>query len=167
MAQLTAITCDTQAIYDGGMARPRRRNAKAGPARQARRSGCPISIALELLGDPWSLLIVRDLTFGGPRTFKDFRAAGEGIATNVLTDRLRRLEAYGIIARRRDETDRRRIAYRLTAKGIDLAPVLVELVVWSAAHEETAAPSTTIQTIKRDRDGYLRGLRDEWEKRES
>src|SRR5438445_831040 len=91
-----------------------------------RRSACPLNATLEVLGDRWSLLIVRDLIFKGRTTYKDFLAGGEGIATNVLADRLRRLEAEGVIGKGRDAADARRLVYRLTAKGLALAPVLVD-----------------------------------------
>ena len=120
-----------------------------------RRSGCPISIALELLGDSWSLLIVRDLMFKGLRTFNEFLDSGEGIATNVLADRLRRLESGGIVEKRPDPNDGRRVLYRLTRKGIDLAPVLVELVVWSATYERTEAPLELARQMKANREAFI------------
>src|SRR5206468_3132257 len=101
------------------------------------RSGCPVSVSLEIFGDRWSLLIIRDLMVRGFRTFKDFQGSGEGIATNILTDRLHKLEASGIITAEVEETDARRVNYRLTGKGIDLAPVLLDLFIWGARHEET------------------------------
>ena len=125
-----------------------------------RRSDCPISIALELLGDPWSLLIIRDLTFKGRGTFSEFQNAEEGIATNILSERLARLEGGGIITRHRDAEDGRRVVYRLTDKGLDLAPVLVELVLWSARHEDTDAPPAIVRAMRRDREGFLRELRE-------
>lgn len=132
----------------------------------SRRSGCPISIALELLGDSWSLLIVRDLMFKGRRTFNEFLAGGEGIASNILADRLRRLEASGIVVRRADPSDRRRSLYKLTHKGIDLAPVLIELVVWSASHEVTDAPPEVVRQMREGRRSFLARLRRQvdWER---
>lgn len=121
------------------------------------RSACPISLALELLGDPWTLLVVRDVMFKGRHTFADLQAGGEGIASNVLTDRLARLEAAGVLTRTPSPTDARRYIYRLTDKGIALAPVMVELVLWSAAHEETAAPERELRAM-RDRATFLAGL---------
>lgn len=126
------------------------------------RSQCPISVALEMLGDAWSLLIVRDLMFRGRRTFNDFLNGGEGIASNILADRLARLEESGILTKRRDKDDARRFVYRLTAKGIDLAPVLVELVQWSARHEETDAPPHVLRAMRRDRDRFLAQVRAAW-----
>lgn len=127
------------------------------------RSGCPISIALEMLGDAWSLLIVRDLMFKGRRTYNDFLDGGEGIASNILADRLRKLEDAGIIEKRRDRSDARRFVYRLTEKGIDLAPVLVELVIWSARHEATDAPPLVVRAMRSDRGSVIANVRKLWE----
>jgi DNA-binding HxlR family transcriptional regulator len=127
-------------------------------SRSPRRSDCPLNIALEMLGDRWSLLIVRDILFKGFRTFKEFLTAGEGIASNILTDRLRRLEADGILARGAGD-DGRVVVYRLTEKGLDLAPALVEIILWSDRHEDTAAPPATIREMHADRDAYVAALR--------
>lgn len=127
-----------------------------------RRSGCPISIALELFGDSWTLLVVRDLMFKGIDTFGGFLSAGEGIATNILSDRLMRLEDGGIIERRRDEADGRRLRYGLTRKGIELAPVLVELVLWSARHEDTDAPAETVSAMSRDPSAFAESVITRW-----
>ncbi|MBI5718767.1 MAG: helix-turn-helix transcriptional regulator [Burkholderiales bacterium] len=133
------------------------------PTARDQRSGCPISIALELLGDAWSLLIVRDLMFKERRTYKDFLEGGEGIASNILADRLRRLEAAAIVRKQRDPADARSFVYRLTAKGIDLAPVLVELVIWSARHEVTDAPPSVVKTMRNDRTGFIADVRKRWQ----
>ena len=119
-----------------------------GKLRSNCRSGCPVSVSLEIFGDPWSLLIVRDLMVRGYRTFKEFHQAGEGIATNILADRLRKLEAAEIIVAEAMAADGRRVNYRLTEKGIDLAPVLLELLIWGARHEKTEAPYAAIETWK-------------------
>ena len=127
---------------------PRKRKSK-------RRSGCPVSVSLDLLGDRWSLLIIRDLMVRGYRTFKEFEESGEGIATNILTDRLRKLKSTGIITTQVDETDGRKVNYRLTQKGIDLAPVLLELVIWGARHENTEASCALIENMARNRDSLV------------
>jgi DNA-binding HxlR family transcriptional regulator len=127
----------------------------------ARRSGCPISISLEIFGDRWSLLVVRDLMFKGLRTFREFGAAGERIATNVLADRLERLDRAGIIVRATDPADGRRIVYQLTRKGMELAPVLVEMVLWAARHEDTEAPATTLHAMQ-DRASFIDALWVQW-----
>jgi DNA-binding HxlR family transcriptional regulator len=129
---------------------------------QQPRSGCPISIALNLIGDPWTLLIVRDLMFKGAKNFQDFLSAGEGIASNVLTDRLSRLEANGILHKERDASDARRFSYRLTEKGIDLAPLLVELVLWSTSYEKTDAPPEVMRVMTTNRAGFLAQVRAAW-----
>lgn len=129
---------------------------------QSRRSSCPISVSLEIFGDRWSLLIVRDLMFKGLKTFGEFAAAGEGIATNMLADRLGRLEAAGIIARTPDHEDARKVVYRLTRKGMDLAPVLIEMVLWAAGHEDTDAPPETVRAMRKDRAGFVAALEERW-----
>jgi DNA-binding HxlR family transcriptional regulator len=132
-----------------------------------RRSGCPVSISLELLGDRWSLLIVRDLMVRGLRTFKEFHESGEGIASNILADRLRRLEEVGIVTTETVEGDARRIHYRLTQRGIDLAPVLLELLVWGASHERSSAPPALVEQMRNNRDAFLAEVRRRWRERDS
>jgi DNA-binding HxlR family transcriptional regulator len=137
-----------------------------GKPNSKRRSGCPVSISLEILGDRWSLLIVRDLMVRGYRTFRDFQKSGEGISTNILADRLRRLEARGIIVSEREDMDRRRVNYRLTEKGIDLAPVLLDLLIWGARHEETRVPCALIEKMAKDREQVLAEVRRRWRDRD-
>lgn len=131
-----------------------------------RRSGCPVSISLEIFGDRWSLLIVRDLMVRGFRTFKEFQESGEGIATNILTDRLQKLEAAAIIDAEAAETDGRKVQYRLTEKGIDLAPVLLELLIWGARHEQTGAPCALITEMEKNREQVLSEVRRRWLERD-
>jgi DNA-binding HxlR family transcriptional regulator len=131
-------------------------------SRPPRRSGCPISIALDIFGDSWSLLIVRDLMFKGFRTFNEFLAAGEGIASNILADRLAKLETADILTKTADPNDARRFKYRLTEKGIDLAPTLVEIVLWSARYEDTEAPANTLRAMRNHRDEVLKDVRQRW-----
>lgn len=131
-----------------------------------RRSGCPVSISLERFGDRWSLLIIRDLMVRGYRTFKEFQESGEGIATNILSERLRKLQETGILCAESDETDKRRVNYRLTEKGIDLAPVMLELLIWSARHEDTAAPCVLIDNMEQDRAAVLAEVRRRWRERD-
>lgn len=138
-----------------------------GRAQTKRRSGCPVSVSLERFGDRWSLLIIRDLMVRGYRTFKEFEEAGEGIATNILADRLRKLESAGIISAEAEQKDRRRVSYRLTEKGIDLAPVLLELLIWGARHEETKAPCAVIEKMAKNREQVLAETRRRWKERDS
>ena len=138
-----------------------------GRANSKHRSGCPVSIALEVFGDRWSLLIVRDMMIRGSSSFKDFQNAGEGIASNVLTSRLRALQAAKIITAERDFDDGRRIEYRLTSKGIDLAPALLELLIWGARHENTGVPCAAIERLARHRAELLAEVRRRWRQRDS
>lgn len=123
------------------------------------RSGCPLNIALELFGDRWSLLIIRDALFKGVDSFNGFLASPEKIATNILSDRLAKLEVAGILTKQADPEDARRGRYRLTEKGMALAPALVEVILWSDAHENTAAPPELIASMKANRRRFIAGLR--------
>ena len=134
-----------------------------------RRSHCPISVALEIFGDRWSLLLIRDMLLLGKSTYGEFFESGEGIATNILADRLQRLEALKIIEGRDDPENRRRTIYKLTSRGRDLAPVLVEIILWSAKHEPPPVCPDTAEVRKRlanftkrakaDRDGLIQEIR--------
>jgi len=121
---------------------------------------------LEIFGDRWSLLIVRDLLVRGYRTFKEFLESGEGIATNILADRLRKLEAAGIITAEREEGDGRKGNYRLTGKGIDLAPALLELMLWGSRYEKSTAPGALMAQLENNRAAFLREVRRRWEERD-
>jgi DNA-binding HxlR family transcriptional regulator len=133
----------------------------------SRRSDCPLNVCLEIFGDRWSLLIVRDLLFKRRHEFKDYLAAKEGIATNVLSDRLRRLEQCGIITKAAHPSDARKVDYRLSEKGLDLAPVLVEMVIWAIQHEKTDAPATLVERILEDRQGFIADLRAKYKAEQS
>jgi DNA-binding HxlR family transcriptional regulator len=126
-----------------------------------RRSGCPLNASVEMLGDRWSLLIIRDMMVRGFRTYKEFLGSFEGIATNILADRLRRLEGYGIISTEQDPSDGRKVIYSLTAKGLDLAPVLTEMVLWAAAHEETGN-QPLIRQLQADKEKFIAAVRRRW-----
>ena len=102
----------------------------------------------------------------GYRTFGEFRESGEGIATNVLADRLRRLQAAGIVMAEGEKRDGRRVNYRLTEKGIDLAPVLLELLIWGARHEDTGAPCAAIGEMETNRQAILEEARRRWRERD-
>jgi DNA-binding HxlR family transcriptional regulator len=114
-----------------------------------------------MLGDRWSLLIIRDMMVRGYRTFKEFLSSDERIATNILADRLRRLESYGIVATQPDPSDGRKFHYLLTAKGMDLAPILTEMVLWAAAHEDTGNQAL-VRLIKKDKTRFLAEVRKRW-----
>jgi DNA-binding HxlR family transcriptional regulator len=126
--------------------------------RRRRRSDCPVHFALEVFGDPWTLLIIRDLMFKDRSTYTEFLRAEEGIATNVLADRLARLEEDEVITRDSSPAG----GYRLTAKGIDLLPVLVEIIGWSAKYDaRTAADRAFVRRARGDREAFVAELREE------
>jgi DNA-binding HxlR family transcriptional regulator len=131
---------------------------KPGPAR---RSGCPLNASIEMLGDRWSLLIIRDMMLRGSRTFKEFLDSYERIATNILADRLRKLVSYGIITTEPDPADGRKQIYLLTEKGIALAPVMTEMVLWAADHEETGNQAL-VHLMREDKEKFLAGVRQRW-----
>ena len=103
----------------------------------------------------------------GFRTFREFQEGGEGIATNILADRLQKLEAARIITAEAEQTDGRRINYRLTEKGIDLAPVILELLIWGARHEQTGASCALIAKMAKNREEVLAEVRRRWRERDS
>jgi DNA-binding HxlR family transcriptional regulator len=129
-----------------------------------RRSDCPLNASVEMLGDRWSLLILRDMMLRGYQTFNEFLHCDEKIATNILADRLRRLESYGIISSEQDPADGRKLIYLLTAKGIDIAPVLAEMVLWAARHEETAN-QPLVRQMRTAKEQLLADVRQRWEEK--
>jgi len=124
------------------------------------RSDCPISSALDLFGDKWSLLVMRDLLFRNKLYYREFLASEEGIATNILADRLARLEQAGLIERTGDDPRSGKQVYFATAKGKDLIPLLLQMMLWSAEHNpRTAAPDALITELKTDLDKAARAIR--------
>ncbi len=139
----------------------------AGHLGSKRRSGCPVVVSLDIFGDRWSLILVRDMMVRGYRTFGEFQRAGEGIATNILSDRLEKLQSAGIVTREPVPDDGRSDYYRLTAKGIALAPVMLELLVWAAKHEDTDAPCSFIEHMAQNREAVLAETYRRWENRDT
>jgi DNA-binding HxlR family transcriptional regulator len=126
------------------------------------RSLCPLNASVEILGDRWSLLIVRDMMLYGFSRYQQFLDSYEGIATNILADRLRKLQLHKIVSTHADPGDGRVIIYRLTAKGMDLAPVLTEMVLWASAYEDTEN-QVLIRQIKKDKKKFLDTIRKRWD----
>jgi DNA-binding HxlR family transcriptional regulator len=109
------------------------------------RSGCPINLTLEALGDRWSLIVIRDIMFGNRRHFRDLLAGSiEGIATNILADRLKRLVAEGLLSRADDPTHKQKAIYSLTDKAIELVPLIVAMGTWGRRHRP-ATPELSIR----------------------
>ena len=124
------------------------------------RSDCPISTALDIFGDKWSLLIIRDMMFKGKNTYGDFLNGGENIATNILADRLAMLECADIISRQKHPESKAKILYKLTPKGIDLIPVLVEIIAWSEKyHLVHPQAKEFVNQIEKDKPGLIKIFR--------
>ena len=122
-----------------------------------KRSDCPISSSLDIFGDKWSLLIIRDLMFFQKSTYNDFLKSDERIATNILATRLKGLEENGIIEKSEHPDSKAKILYRLTQKGIDLLPIVVEMQLWADKH--LMIPSEvkpTIKEIKKDKEKFVK-----------
>jgi DNA-binding HxlR family transcriptional regulator len=123
------------------------------------RSTCPISTALDIFGDKWSLLIVRDMVFKGMSTYGDFLNGGEKIATNILADRLMLLEAGGIITKQKHPESKAKILYTLTPKGIDLVPALVEIIAWSEKYHEVHPHAKQFaEQLRNDKEGVVKQI---------
>ena len=105
----------------------------------AHRSGCPINLTLEMLGDRWSLILIRDLMFGNRRHYRELlNLSEEGIASNILADRLKRLVAAGLVSRRDDPTHKQKAIYGLTEPAIQLVPLLAQMGAWGRRHAPTS-----------------------------
>ncbi len=122
------------------------------------RSNCPVNYALEIFGDKWTFLVIRDLV-EGKKFYKDFLNSKEGIATNILSDRLKKLEANGIIASKVYEQLKTKKEYSLTEKGKDLIPVLVEIMLWSEKHYDgLAIPQNFLAKAKEDKEALIAAI---------
>jgi DNA-binding HxlR family transcriptional regulator len=130
------------------------------PKRQLhRRSNCPISYALDLFGDKWTLLIIRDMMFKRKRRYGEFAESEEKIATNILADRLAKLEIDGLVTRQADPESGRQLIYALTPKALDLVPLLIEMILWSAKHDpHTAADRAFIRKAKANRKQQIKNV---------
>ena len=124
------------------------------------RSHCPISFSLDILGDRWTLLVLRDLIFLRKQHFREFLASPEGIASNILTSRLKRLEDWGMMSRRKDPDNARQLIYAPTSKGLDLLPTLVELALWGVRyHPQAEIPRDMLRRMERDRETFISEIR--------
>jgi DNA-binding HxlR family transcriptional regulator len=122
--------------------------------RNDKRSNCPVNSTLEIVGDSWSLLVVRDVVFHGKRTFGEFLASEERITSSVLADRLAALTNAGVLTKSTCETDRRRSTYALTEKGLALIPVLVELANWGVVYDpDVVSEPLWVEKSRDDRSG--------------
>ena len=124
-----------------------------------KRSECPISLSLDLFGDRWSLLIIRDIVFKGYHFYNEFLESGEGIATNVLSDRLKKLELNGFLTSKKYELQKTKKVYQLTEKGIGLIPILLEMMAWGFSNDDTLLipddRKNIVDRIWNDKNGLL------------
>lgn len=121
-----------------------------------RQSGCPIAFTLDAIGDKWSLLIVRDIIFKGRRNFSEFLEAKEKISTNILSDRLRNLELNNIISKTQDPENGNRNIYNITQKGMELIPIILEIVIWGTnTDENSVTPNGMYERLKLDKQNYI------------
>jgi len=127
-----------------------------------RKSDCAINFSLEAFGDPWSLLIVRDMVFYHKATFGEFMASDERIGTNTLSRRLADLESQGIITKHPSKIDKRKDRYMLTDKGLALVPILVALTEWGAAYDpHTGASPDHVEAMQTDRTAFIKATQAE------
>jgi len=125
-----------------------------------RRSECPINFSLEMLGDAWSLLIIRDIVYFGKKTYGEFLSSDEGIARNILADRLTQLHKKRLLTKKPFLTDKRKDMYALTEDGLDLIPVLLEMAEWGAEHAaSTNVPWKWINAVRAHRKKILKIIR--------
>ncbi|GAB4044624.1 winged helix-turn-helix transcriptional regulator [Spirosoma jeollabukense] len=112
------------------------------------RSTCPISTSLDVLGDKWTLLILRDMVLAGKSTYGEFLQSAEKIATNVLADRLAVLESQGILTKAVAADKKSKFTYRLTEKGIDTVPIIITLIVWGTKHGSTVVDPSLVEDLQ-------------------
>ncbi|MGH2666301.1 winged helix-turn-helix transcriptional regulator [Flavobacterium sp.] len=130
-----------------------------------KRSDCPISCTLDVFGDKWSFLIIRDLLFAKECTYGDFLKSEEGIATNILAARLLMLEENGIIEKLEHPGSKAKVLYKLTRKGIDLLPVLLEMHLWFDKYFTIPEDKREIlEIVKKDKAGFIENFITQLEK---
>ncbi len=126
------------------------------------RSECPISKSLDIFGDKWTLLIIRDIVFNGYRFYNEFLNSEEKIATNILSDRLKKLELNGIVKSEKYASNKTKKVYKLTEAGIDLIPILVDLLAWGYTYDSSLLSKEerifAFKSIKDDKAGFIQGV---------
>ena len=124
-----------------------------------KRSDCPVSSSLDIWGDKWSLLIIRDLMFAKECTYGDFLKAPERIATNILASRLQVLEENKIIEKLDHPQSKAKVLYRLTKKGIDLLPIMIEINLWAEKYFPIPADrKAMLRDVKKDKTGFIKSM---------
>jgi DNA-binding HxlR family transcriptional regulator len=127
----------------------------------SRQSGCPVAYGLDVFGDRWTLVIIRDMLMVGKRYYGEFLECPERIASNILADRLKKLEDAEIVSKAIDPSNQSKIIYKLTPKGVDLIPMVLEVILWGSKHApQTNTPPELLRKIKKDRAGTIRQIVD-------
>ena len=129
------------------------------------RSDCPIGYTLDIFGDKWTMLIIRDLLLYGKDSFSEFLCSDEKIATNILTDRLNMLLRDGFVTKHTAPTNKSKFLYRPTEKTIELVPVLMEITLWAEKYNPAGAPTDIVEPLKNNRTKALRDLKKKVEER--
>ena len=132
------------------------------------RCKCPITSALDIVGDKWSLVVIKQMLFEGKTTFKDFVESPEAIATNILSTRLKMLEEFGIIDKQNLPTNKKTNIYTLTSKGLSLTPILIELTLWSKYHIQEFNPNLNLdqqlEIVEKDKEEAFRRIIEKYKK---
>jgi DNA-binding HxlR family transcriptional regulator len=131
----------------------------------SRRSECPISYTMDIFGDKWTMLIMRDLLLYGKDSFSDFLCSDEKIATNILTDRLNVLLQEGFVTKHTAPTNKSKFLYRPTEKAIELIPILSEITLWAEKYNPDGAPADIVEPLKENRPKALLDLKKKVEER--
>lgn len=133
-----------------------------------KRSDCPVSCSLDIWGDKWSLLIVRDLMFAKQCTYGDFLKSDEKIATNILASRLQSLEENDIISKSEHPNSKAKVLYQLTQKGIDLLPLMIEINLWAEKYFDLPAErKKMLKEVKKDKNKFIKTAKTELKKSSS
>ena len=130
-----------------------------------RRSECPISYTMDVFGDKWTMLIMRDLLLYGKDSFSEFLCSDEKIATNILTDRLNVLLQESFVTKHTAPTNKSKFLYRPTEKAIELIPILAEMTLWAEKYNPGGAPADIVEPLKKNRTKALRDLKKKVEER--
>ena len=132
-----------------------------------RNTGCPVTFALDTFGDRWSMIIIRDILLKGVKTYSELLKADEGIATNILANRLKEFEHSGIITKTRDPENKKQYIYKITRKGAELTPILLEMIRWSARYDpNTIAKKEVLKRVENDREGLIKDIQQKALKRD-
>ena len=124
-----------------------------------RDTGCPVAFALDMFGDRWSLVVIRDILLKGYTTYGELLASDEQIATNILASRLKELEESGIITKKQNPENKRQNIYKITTMGMELAPIIVEMIRWSAKYDaNTKVSEEMLIKINVDREGFINNI---------